>query len=310
MNDDGPVTLTFTKGHGTENDFVLLPDVEARLDLTAGQVRWICDRRAGIGADGVIRVVRTADVAEVADQAAEAEWFMDYRNADGSAAQMCGNGVRVFVRYLLREGWVEPGRFAVATRAGARSVRLETQDGVPEVSVDLGPWRLTHGQGAVADGGDSTVQVDGLTGPVPGLSVDIGNPHVVVLLASEQDLARLDLTRPPSVRPAPPAGANVEFVVLGRPGRLRMRVHERGVGETRSCGTGAAAAAVAARAWTAFTGRAAADRWRVDVPGGVLTVTAAPGDRAELAGPAVLVADGSLRIPATGAPSSSARRAT
>jgi diaminopimelate epimerase len=299
MNHDARVPLTFVKGHGTENDFVLLPDLGAQLDLTEQQVRWICDRRAGIGADGVIRVVRTADVPEVADQAAQAEWFMDYRNADGSAAQMCGNGVRVFVTYLLQEGWVDPGSFAVATRAGPRPVRARTRDDRVEVAVDLGRWRLTHGPGSVTGGGDVTVLAPGLAGAVPGLSIDVGNPHVVVVLPGEQDLSGLDLTRPPGVQPAPPAGANVEFIVLGQPGRLRMRVYERGVGETRSCGTGAAAAAMAARAWTAAAGGPAVDQWRVDVLGGTVGVTALPEDRVELTGHAVLVASGSLQVPSS-----------
>jgi diaminopimelate epimerase len=302
MNHDARVSLSFVKGHGSENDFVLLPDVDARLDLTEQQVRWLCDRRAGIGADGVIRVVRTADVPEVAGQAAEAEWFMDYRNADGSVAQMCGNGVRVLVTYLLAEGWVGPGSFAVATRAGARPVQVRTGAGRVEVAVDLGRWRLIHGPDAVTGGGDVMVLTPGLAGAVPGLSIDVGNPHVVVVLPSEQDLARLDLTRLPGVQPSPPEGANVEFVVLGQPGQLRMRVFERGVGETRSCGTGAAAAAMAARAWTVAAGGPETDQWRVHVPGGAVDVTALPGDRVELAGQAVLVARGSVDVPAADGP--------
>ncbi len=96
--------VPFVKGHGTENDFVLIPDLDAALDLTPAAVAAICDRRAGLGADGVLRVVRAAKHPDGAAYAAEAEWFMDYRNADGSVSEMCGNGVRVFARYLVDSG--------------------------------------------------------------------------------------------------------------------------------------------------------------------------------------------------------------
>jgi diaminopimelate epimerase len=293
MVDDGLVQLAFTKGHGTQNDFVLIPDPDGILDLTAERVRALADRRAGIGGDGVIRVVRTRHVPEVADQAADAEWFMDYRNADGSPAEMCGNGMRVFVRYLVREGWTvpPPEGFSVATRGGLRRARLE--DG--QVAVDLGRWRGVGGDGALVDGGDARVQVDGLPGRLPGLSLDLGNPHTVVLLPDGTDLAAADLNRAPVVDPVPVNGTNVELVVPLAPGHVRMRVHERGVGETRSCGTGAAAAALAARAWSVSGGAEAQDHWRVDVPGGTVQVRVL-GDRVELAGPAVLVADGTTTL--------------
>ena len=240
MTDDGQVQLTFTKGHGTQNDFVLVPDLDARLDLGPDDVRWLADRHAGVGGDGVIRVVRTRDAAEVADQADVAEWFMDYHNADGSPAEMCGNGVRVFVEYLRREGLVpDDGKpLRVATRSGPKDVRFEGD----LIAVDLGAWSVVGGDAALAAGGDATVRVAGLPGPVAGLSLDLGNPHTVLLLPTEADLAAADLGVPPLVEPVPPTGTNVELVVPLAPGHVVMRVHERGVGETRSCGTGAAAA--------------------------------------------------------------------
>jgi diaminopimelate epimerase len=287
------VQLTFTKGHGTENDFVLVRDLDGELDLTTEQVRRLADRHAGIGGDGVIRVVRTKAAAEVRDQADRAEWFMDDRNADGSPAEMCGNGVRVFVRYLQREGLVpdEAGDLVVATRGGPKAVRLD--DGVP--AVDLGVWRMVGGEPALAAGGDATVRVTGLADELPGLSFDLGNPHTVVLLPGEDELAQADLTRAPVVDPVPAHGTNVELVVPLAPGRVTMRVHERGVGETRSCGTGAAAAALAARAWALAGGGEPVDDWRVDVPGGTVRVRVL-GDRVELSGPAVLVADGTVTL--------------
>ncbi|MDQ2758309.1 MAG: diaminopimelate epimerase, partial [Actinomycetota bacterium] len=272
-------SLPFTKGHGTQNDFVLVPDPHGALDLTQAQVRFLADRHAGIGGDGVIRVVPTAlaDDEEVRDQASQARWFMDYRNSDGSPAEMCGNGTRVFAAYLRREGLEQDDRFAIATRGGVKTVSL-TGDGY---GVDLGPWRVVDPAGARRRGFDATVRAYG--GPeLPALRVDLGNPHTVVVLPPQIDLDALDLTRAPEVSPSPEEGTNVEFVRAVGPGHIAMRVHERGVGETRSCGTGAAAAALAVRWWEAEVDDALdaasldAATWVVDVPGGRLTVTALP----------------------------------
>ena len=277
----------FTKGHGTENDFVLVPDLDGVLDLLPSQVARLADRRAGIGGDGVIRVVptRAASEEDVRSQSSEAEWFMDYRNADGSAAEMCGNGTRVFAAYLRREGLETADEFPIATRAGVKYVRFEP-GGL--IAVNLGSWRFADLADASDDGIDALVHLDGHQ-PFSAVSLDLGNPHTVVALPESIDLAGLDLSRPPVVNPAPPHGTNVEFVRPQGPGHISMRVHERGVGETRSCGTGACAAALATRFWA---GEGAPDVWTVDVPGGRLRVTALPGQEVELAGPAELVADG------------------
>jgi len=279
--------LHFTKGHGTENDFVLVPDLDGSHDVTAEQVRRLTDRRTGIGADGVIRVVPTEAAAEqnIREQAAQAHWFMDYRNADGSAAEMCGNGSRVFAAYLRREGLETAGEFAIATRGGVVQVRFDGD----LIAVNLGNWRIVDADRANEKGFDAMVKVRGHD-PMPGLSLDLGNPHVVVALPDSADLASLDLTEVPEVNPAPPHGTNVEFVRPIGPGHIAMRVYERGVGETRSCGTGAAAAALATRWWAAAD--TASDMWRVDVLGGTLQVRALADQQVELSGPAVLVADG------------------
>jgi diaminopimelate epimerase len=282
--------LTFTKGHGTENDFVLVPDLEGVHELTAEHAARLADRRAGIGGDGVIRVVPTAMSAEpdVLAQASQARWFMDYRNADGSLAEMCGNGTRVFAAFLRREGLETADEFAIATRAGTKIVRFET----PElIAVNLGPWRLGQPHIAEAEGFDALVHLPGQE-PLSALSLDLGNPHTVVALPEQVDLDTLDLHLAPMVNPEPEHGTNVELVRPLGAGHIRMRVHERGVGETQSCGTGAAAAALATRFWAGDQG----DTWTVDVPGGRLRVRALPGNEVELAGPAHLVADGTTTL--------------
>jgi diaminopimelate epimerase len=284
--------VAFTKGHGTQNDFVLVPDLDGSRPLSAADVRFLTDRHAGIGGDGVIRVVPTvhADEPAVRDQAGEATWFMDYRNADGSPAEMCGNGSRVFAAYLRREGLVDDDEFRIATRGGAK-VMTATGD---HYAVDLGPWSVVDPAGARSRGFDATVRTHGGV-ELPALRVDVGNPHTVVILPPEMDLDDLDLTQPPAVSPDPPHGTNVELVRAIGPGHIAMRVHERGVGETRSCGTGAAAAALATRWWDGENDTNT--QWVVDVPGGRVGVRALPGGRVELSGPAVLVADGTVSLP-------------
>lgn len=288
--------VAFTKGHGTGNDFIIIADPDGRLELTSEQVAVLCDRHFGIGADGVLRVVRSSAIPEGAaalQEEADAEWFMDYRNADGSIAEMCGNGIRVFAHYLVRAGLavIEPGStLPIGTRAGVRDVTASATG----YQVDLGRWKLS--------GDDPLVRVDGLSVTRPGLGIDVGNPHVVVALASENELAALELHRTPGLEPVLPAGANIEFVVPEEPlvrngiGHVRMRVHERGVGETLSCGTGVAATALAVRYWA---GADAPDNWQVEVPGGTLGVRMFPaedGEHVALSGPAQLVYQGEVDL--------------
>jgi diaminopimelate epimerase len=288
--------LRFTKGHGTGNDFVLFADPDGDSELTPSQVAAVCDRHFGVGADGFIRAVRSTRLAAGAAVVAEdpeATWFMDYWNADGSASEMCGNGVRVFTRFLIDQGLVElaPGEsIAIGTRAGVRRVSLSEHG----FEVDMGLWRL--------DGDEPLVRAKGLPVARPGLGIDVGNPHVVVALADDDELAGLDLGYLPVLDPVPAAGANVEFVVPAEPlveagvGRIRMRVHERGSGETLSCGTGAVASALAVRHWA---GAGAPNEWRVQVPGGLVGVRmfdGPDGEHVALSGPAELVFDGVLAL--------------
>ncbi|MGV9452340.1 diaminopimelate epimerase [Streptomyces sp. NPDC003635] len=275
--------IAFLKGHGTENDFVIVPDPENALDLPPAAVAALCDRRAGIGGDGLLHVVRSAAHPEAKDMAAEAEWFMDYRNGDGSVAEMCGNGVRVFARYLQRAGHVTAGDLAVATRGGVKRVRVD-EDG--DVTVGMGKALLPEGDVTVSVGERSW----------PARNVNMGNPHAVAFVA---DLAHAgDLYAPPPFSPASayPDGVNVEFVVDRGPHHVALRVHERGSGETRSCGTGACAVAVAAArrdgADPTITGTPTT--YTVDVPGGTLVITERPDGEIEMTGPAVIVAEGEI----------------
>jgi diaminopimelate epimerase len=287
-------TLRFTKGHGTKNDFVLLFDERGEIDLTPELVRFLADRRGGIGGDGVIRAVRAGAIADGRGFAPDT-WFMDYWNSDGSTSEMCGNGARVFAALLERDAGLDlRGGLTFGTRGGSRTV---TSLGEGSYSIAMGEFRL----GDAPDGFDSEVFARGLEPVRPALSVDVGNPHHVVALAHPGELAALDLSTAPVVNPQPPHGSNVEFVVtLGgevldgvERGRIRMRVHERGSGETASCGTGACAAALAVRFWA---GPDAPDVWDVEVPGGMVTVRAV-GSRVILEGPAQLVADGVVTVP-------------
>lgn len=264
----------FLKGHGTENDFVLLPDVQGRLELTPERVRRLCDRRRGLGADGVLRVVPARFVLDAPSDVPASTWFMDYHNADGSLAEMCGNGVRVFAAYLLHAGLVSPGEVVVGTRAGTRTVRVH-EDG--QVTVDMGPAR-TLGRSFALVGADR----------LPGLALDLGNPHLACVTSAGLDDLKLDDT--PDYDPELfPNGVNVEFVQPVDTDEVRMRVHERGVGETRSCGTGTVAATVAVlSAEGAGTGAKT-----VHVPGGTVRVEVTT-TTTTLTGPAELVAHGYL----------------
>ncbi|MEU1823665.1 MULTISPECIES: diaminopimelate epimerase [Streptomyces] len=279
--------IAFLKGHGTENDFVIIPDHDGRLELSPTAVALLCDRRAGIGADGVLRVVRSAAHPEARAMADEAEWFMDYRNSDGSVAEMCGNGVRVFARYLQAAGLAEAGDLAIATRAGVRHAHIAKAgpDGEPGgITVAMGRAELPEGEVTVTVGERDW----------PARNVNMGNPHAVSFVDDLADAGNLYTA--PAVAPAAtyPDGVNVEFVVDRGPRHVAMRVHERGSGETRSCGTGACAVMVATArrdgADPAVLGHPVT--YTVDVPGGRLVISETPDGTVEMTGPAVIVAEG------------------
>ncbi|GEB22638.1 MULTISPECIES: diaminopimelate epimerase [Brevibacterium] len=314
---------TFIKGHGTQNDFVLLADDDSALEMHPETIAQLADRRSGLGSDGVIRIVRSASsgIPGAQEQAEDgAEWFMDYYNHDGSLSEMCGNGVRVFAHVLATTGRVaaDSREILVGTRDGIKTVRtvlnpaLGKQTGDATASagqtlpgsaadswymIDMGEWSLD-------DSEDVIVSTSGIEVPRPGMRVETGNPHTVVALAESAELESAELRDAPVLDPVPPQGSNVEYIVMeparsdmaGGEGALRMRVFERGVGETRSCGTGACAAAIAAHHWA---GPNSPLQWRVDVPGGQLRIGITPNEdgtrgSVTLSGPAVLVADGTI----------------
>lgn len=273
-------TWSFAKGHGTRNDFVILVDRGNLLGMEADEVRFLCDRRAGIGADGVLR----ATMASYLDgwEGDPDLWFMDYRNADGSIAEMCGNGLRVFARHLTDEGLVSSEPFDVVTRAGVRHCIVHRDH---TVSVSMGTVSIDRAPVRVRLGDREWDAVEG----------DVGNPHAIVTLQDAGELASLDLTAAPTWEPGEryPFGVNIEFIHEVAPFHLSMRVHERGSGETMSCGTGTVAAAAA---WATARGVLAGD-YRVDVPGGTVVVTIDESGAAVLTGPAVIVAHGEVTLP-------------
>jgi diaminopimelate epimerase len=275
--------MRFAKAHGTGNDFVVLPDPDGELDLAPATVIALCDRRRGIGADGVLRVVRSAKDAESAGLAGAAEWFMDYRNSDGSIAEMCGNGVRAFARYLVESDLV----------AGATSFPVATRAGIVQVAV--GPATITADMPLPMVSGRGETVINSIT--YKGTTVTVGNPNLIITLPDTAALEAIDLSRQPELSAtAFPKSANVEFIVYGTPidgadARVTMRVHERGAGETMSCGSGACAVAAA----VLDAAGKPAGTVIVDVPGGRLSIKV-DGATCRLTGPAVIVATGETTL--------------
>lgn len=253
-----------TYGHGTHNDFLLLFDPDNRLTITPQQIAAMCNRASGIGADGFIKIIKR-----------DGRWFMDYSNADGSIAEMCGNGVRVMAKYLVSKGHQPEGIFAINTRAGLKHLRVPL-DG--DISVNLGQVTDEMEEISVVQNGHTFT----------GFNINVGNPHAVVFVDSMDQVGSLEVA--PSVSPASsyPDGVNVEFVELLPNNTASMRVHERGSGETQSCGTGTCAVALAA---TLKTGQRLPSQWIINPPGGRLVVDIDGHSNATLTGPAELIQD-------------------
>ena len=288
-------SLPFAKGHGTENDFIIVSDPEGELTLDAERVAALCDRQAGIGADGLLRVIRAqalmdnGEIEELAEGISGDDWFMDYRNADGSIAEMCGNGTRVFAHWVVAQGLLQFPHdgseiaFTVGTRAGAKPVIVHSFDSRhADVSVEMGVPEVR---------GISTANMAGKS--YAGLSVDMGNPHLAATIPGlrAEQLEKLVLEQPQFDNEFFPHGLNLEVLTPLADGEVTMRVFERGVGETRSCGTGTVAAAVSALADAGVvTGTV-----KVNVPGGQVMVDVRE-DGSTLRGPSEIVATGLAAI--------------
>jgi diaminopimelate epimerase len=282
--------LTFAKYQGTGNDFVMVFDPDDARRIEPEAVADLCDRRFGAGADGLIRIVETGDPG--------VRWFMDYRNADGSDAEMCGNGVRC-VAALLRDAGAEPDEsFAVRTRAGVKRLVARRQApgryvvdvsmGVPNFTKAAIPMRgpawETFLQQPFELGADLTVTAS---------AVSMGNPHLVLFVEEDPDRYHVPHIGPAIERDERfPEGVNVEFASI-RSGAIVARVWERGSGETMACGSGACAVAVAANE-AGLVDRTTTVRF----PGGDLGVTRRSDGEVELTGDAFHVFDGTVDLDA------------
>jgi diaminopimelate epimerase len=273
--------VEFVKAHGTGNDFVVIEDLEDRLDIGPEFVRLVCDRHFGIGADGVIRIA----------PGSAAPFFMDYRNADGSVVEMCGNGVRVVGKYLADRDRV-PSAFDLETRAGVKRLELsfDRHGMVDLVSVDMGAPSFNRADLPMAGEGEALKELLEAGGQVfEATCLSMGNPHAVVFV-DDLDSAPVTSAGPLLERhPSFPNRTNVEFVQVVGPHRLRQRTWERGVGETLACGTGACAVAVASQV-RGFTGQ----RVTIELLGGPLELERAPGGTVRMTGPAREVAHGTF----------------
>lgn len=285
------------KAHATGNDFVVYLDEDGTHEPTADEVRFLCDRHFGIGGDGLIRLAHPQAVSDVNERqiadcaAGDADWFMDYRNADGSLAEMCGNGTRAITLFAQRQGIADqPGGkpFRLGTRAGVKV--LTSLGDVPGLGKDV--FQVEMGAWKRGDVDGYEVTIPGTSGSARGTFVDMGNPHVVAVLedafASLPNVEDLDLVTKPVVAPEIPSDQNVEFVRIDEQsegddaGEATMRVNERGCGETLSCGTGLCATAITLRAKTGI------DHWTITVRGGTLRVDVTDED-VKLTGSATIV---------------------
>ena len=261
--------MRLTKHHGLANDFLVLLDDKDSHPLDAGVARALCDRRTGVGADGLIRATPGGSGADVVVA-------MELRNADGSPAEMSGNGIRCLAQALILAGWTVGPAIPIRTEAGLRTVTLHDRS-------DPRTYDLSVAMGSARIEGEAPEWAAGTIGRT--LRIDVGNPHLVFEVAPSQD-AEVDLVElGEQVNSKVPGGANVHLLSAGDRRRIAIRSYERGVGPTAACGTGACAAAVAARAWGL-----AGDVVVVDQAGGTAEVTVGGDGAVVLRGPATFVA--------------------
>jgi len=267
------------KAHGTGNDFVVIDAVTNSVDLHPIQVAHLCARHTGVGADGLLRVAKASEF-EVID----ANYFMDYRNADGSLAETCGNGLRVFARYLVEHQLESPGEFNIGTRAGTVKAFVDPHDlEFKNIAITMG----LPGSSLIATTPTVTTEISNW----PGTAVFMPNPHCVTVVEDVRSVGAL--LEAPNIAPTEifPEGANVEFIEGISPHHIKMRTFERGVGETLSCGSGACAAAFV---WAVRNELQADWSVQVDVLGGTVHVDSIDEGTLVLRGPAEFVASGYL----------------
>jgi len=270
--------MRLTKHHGLGNDFLVLLDRDGDRPITPELVRALCDRHRGIGADGLIRAVP-------GDETSGVDAVMELRNADGSRAEMSGNGIRCLAQALLLAGWAEAPAVHVATDAGLRTITVHRR-------VDRSTALLEVDMGAVRLDGDAG---EWIGGPLRRASwANMGNPHLVIEVEVEGSIdgdgdqlaAAVDLVAlGEKVNATVEGGANVHLLTRADDGddRIAIRTYERGVGPTQACGTGACASAAVAHSWGLV-----GDRVAVDMPGGTAEVRLA--ETVALVGPAAFIA--------------------
>lgn len=282
--------LTFTKMNGLGNDFVMIEDLDGTLDFAPEAVQWFCDRHFGIGGDGLILVRRATTP--------EADYYMHYHNADGSLAEMCGNGARCFAKYIVDHGLVpaDADSLVIETLGGLKPVTFtRDEDGLLDsATVDMGEPILAPEDIPTTFSGTQVYDcpIDTPLGEVRITAVSMGNPHAIIWVDDIDEAPVHTLGPLVETHEAFPRHTNVEFAEFVDAEHIRLRVWERGVGETLACGTGACATLVAA-VLSCRTGRQAT----IELPGGDLVIRWHGNDRVYMTGSAATSFVGTVTLP-------------
>mgnify|MGYP003607049533 CR=1 FL=1 len=291
--DNAGMKIRFTKMQGAGNDFIVLDEMRGSLGLNRTHYRFLADRRYGIGADQILSVRPATRL--------DTDFAYVIHNADGGEVEHCGNGARCFVRYVLEQGLTDKETIAVEVKRGtivlqARADGLVTVDmGIPAFDSAVLPFEpqgVAQRQAQQATLWQLDLSAAGLE-PVEAVLLSMGNPHAVLLVPDTREAQVEAIGRAVQALPAFPASVNVGFLqVLGRD-HARLRVYERGVGETLACGSGACAAVVAGRQLGLLGSRV-----QVDARGGSLHIEwDGAGSRVMMTGPATTVYHGEIDLP-------------
>jgi len=274
--------LHFTKMHGLGNDFVVLDGINQRVDLSTAQIQHIADRHFGVGCDQLLLVEAYAD--------ADAEFRYRIFNADGGEVEQCGNGARCFARFVYDQGLTRQTTIPVMTASGRIVLHIQT-DG--QVMVNMGVPVLAPAQiPFVAEGQQTLYSVDVGDETLALAAVSMGNPHAVLQVTAVDSAPVASLGALLESHPAFPKRVNVGFMQVVARDRIRLRVFERGCGETLACGTGACAAVVAGRLQGLLD-----EQVSVSLPGGELRIQwQGAGQPVAMTGPAVTVFRGTLNL--------------